>query len=323
MCVTNIYIDRYPDGNEIEYTERSLCINGRPDRPCPSHSHMTHYRKIGTTRLNNPIYPNTPPRSSEGSHRTESPATSEDSGRHRRRHSKDSLKATRQHRKERIIIVDAPPTSRTPPQSFPQHFTPPSSPPSYRRPVSRPIIVDERTIHPQRPRTPSFGAVVGDRTRPIPISIPTTTQIPRRETPAYVRPAFEPRADREHEVFESREERQARRAAEQDAEVRRAQRIADHNRIINSRTAVPVTNSARPSVRPSIRPVVTNAQTLPNMMDRMTLDPRRASRELDPTDTELMQQRLRERQMPKRRFSIGVGERRLSLGYPPDVYRWA
>jgi hypothetical protein len=37
---------------------------------------------------------------------------------------------------------------------------------------------------------------------------------------------------------------------------------------------------------------------------------------------EAMRQRLRERQMPKRRFTVGPGHRRHRVLYDDGVYRW-
>jgi hypothetical protein len=39
-------------------------------------------------------------------------------------------------------------------------------------------------------------------------------------------------------------------------------------------------------------------------------------------EEEAMKQRLRERQMPKRRFSVGPGGRRHRVVYDDGVYRW-
>ncbi|PVH82277.1 hypothetical protein DL98DRAFT_143111 [Cadophora sp. DSE1049] len=34
MCVMNIYIDRYPNGQGVEYRQTAYCQNGQPGRPC-------------------------------------------------------------------------------------------------------------------------------------------------------------------------------------------------------------------------------------------------------------------------------------------------
>jgi hypothetical protein len=30
MCVTNVYVDRYPDGKEVEFRQTTYCENGKP-----------------------------------------------------------------------------------------------------------------------------------------------------------------------------------------------------------------------------------------------------------------------------------------------------
>jgi hypothetical protein len=43
---------------------------------------------------------------------------------------------------------------------------------------------------------------------------------------------------------------------------------------------------------------------------------------LELEEEEAMKQRLRERQMPQRRFSVGPGRRRHRVVYEDGVYRW-
>lgn len=43
---------------------------------------------------------------------------------------------------------------------------------------------------------------------------------------------------------------------------------------------------------------------------------------LEASEAEAMRQRLRERQMPRRRFSVGPGGRRHRVLYDDGVYRW-
>lgn len=350
MCVTNIYVDRFPDGREVEFRKLSTCQYGAPGRPCPTHSTLENpARKIQfgepTTEymLTQPVFfPATPPRSSGGSHHrrsgshrrsSPSPATSEES--HRRRHSKRlSLKPTRTHRKERIIIVDAPPTPRTPPQVYPQTFTAPSSPnPPFGSPRSRPIIVDERSI--RRSRAPSVGAIIGDR----PVNRHRSLSRPRWETPSSSHTSFDLRAEREREEAAHRRRRED---AELDAEIRRARRIREQDEEIRRRPAVPI--PPRPlGQRPFLRPVVEQSQALQTMMGGLTLNERIGERtlvdtaaerrrlevrdrqlreRLEATEQEAMRQRLRERQMPRRRFSVGPGGRRHRVVYSDGVYRW-
>lgn len=43
---------------------------------------------------------------------------------------------------------------------------------------------------------------------------------------------------------------------------------------------------------------------------------------LEEDEEEAMRQRLRERQLPRRRFSVGPGHRRHRVVYDDGVYRW-
>lgn len=351
MCVTNIYVDRYPDGREVEFRQLSTCQYGLPTRPCSSHSILENpTRKIAfgepTTQymMTNTIFPSTPPRSSGGSHHrhsagssrrlSSSPATSEDSRRHR--HSKSSSKPHRTHRKERIVIVDAPPTPGTPPQRYQQTFSTPSSPNMpFHSPRGRPIIVDERGMRPTR--APSVGAILGDRTRPIPIPArrPSLSR-PVWDSPSSSHTSFDLRAERAREerrreelaADNARRARQlAEQAAAQDAAARRAQRIREQDEEIRRRPAVPI--APRPlNQRAYIRPIVDNSQALSSMMGGLSLGPtaperaRRVSTRLETVEAEAQRQRLRERQMPKRRFTVGPGHRRSRVVYENGVYRY-
>ena len=297
--------------------------------------------------MTNTIFPSTPPRSSGGSHHrhsagsarsnrrlSTSPATSEDSRRHR--HTKSSSKPLRTHRKERIVIVDAPPTPGTPPQRYQQTFSTPSSPNMpFHSSRGRPIIVDERGMRPTR--TPSVGAVIGDRSRPIPIPARRLSlSRPAWDTPSSSHTSFDLKAERAREErrrdeLAAENARRARilaeKAAEQDAAARRARRIAEQDEEIRRRPAVPI--PPRPlNQRAYIRPIVDNSQALSSMMGGLSLGPtapertRRVSTRLETADAAAMKQRLRERQMPKRRFTVGPGHRRSRVVYENGVYRY-
>ena len=338
------------------FRQLSICQYGQPNRPCPTHSTVENpVRRIQfgepTTQymLTQPAFPSTPPRSSGGSgHRlsggsarrhSRSPATSED-GKHRRHSRRLSfLKPHKEHRKERIIIVDAPPTPRTPPQAYPQTFTAPSSPnPLLRSPRRQPIIVDERAFFP-RVRAPSVGAGLGDHPRH------RSSSRPRHgwESASTSHTSFDLRAEREREERDRHERhRHEEREREMDSEIRLARLIAQQDAEIRSRPAVPI--APRPlGQRPYLRPVVDQSQALQSMMNGLSLSNRvgeralveaaadRRRREqkekavkqhLAAAEEEAQRQRLRERQMPRRRFSVGPGHRRHRVLYDDGVYRW-
>lgn len=373
MCVTNVYVDRYPDGKESEFRQTSFCQYGQPGRPCQKLSTLENpVRKIQfgepTTEYmmtaHQRTFPQTPPRSSGGSHhRHSSDYSSEDGRLHRRKSTKrrsdiPALRPTRTHRKERIVIVDSPPTPRTPPQTF-RTFTAPSSPasppfvidsplPSEReqRERGRPVIVDERPLL-RHPRVPSIGAVVGER------SIPRRARSQSRnrgnfqwESPSTSHTSFDSRARREAEEQERliAAERDQRIAA-LEQERRREQRIREQDEEIRRRPAVPIPPQPLRE-RQYLRPVIDQTEALHGMLDSLAIRDERSlageralisesemRRRLEERDRiararlvereeEELKARLRERQMPRRRFSVGPGNRRHRVLYDDGVYRW-
>jgi len=362
MCVTNVYVDRFPDGKDVEFRQTQYCPYGQPGRPCQKLSVLENpVRKIQfgepTTEYmmtaHQRVFPNTPPRSSGGSrHRYSGGSTSSESP--TRRQSKrrsaalPTLRPTRQHRKERIVIVDSPPTPRTPPQLFQQTFTAPSSPATphriidderFTRERGRPIIVDERPLR----RVPSIGAVVSERP-----DVRRARSQTRRdfawESPSSSHTSFDSRAARreaEDAAERIRRERIAR-MAEIEAERRRAEIIRQQDEEIRRRPTVPI--PPRPlGQRDFLRPVVDQSQVLQGMMGGLTIRDERdrldvkedaeikqrmERRERDrkirlqAQEEEALKQRLRERQMPQRRFSVGPGGRRHRVLYDDGVYRW-
>lgn len=369
MCVTNVYVDRYPDGKDIEFRQTSFCQYGQPGRPCQKLSTLENpVRKIQfgepTTEYmmtaHQRTFPQTPPRSSGGSHHRHSGDYSSEDGRLHRRKSKrrsevPTLRPTRTHRKERIIIVDSPPTPRTPPQTF-HTFTAPSSPASppfvidgaLPRERGRPVIVDERPLL-RHPRVPSIGAVVGSR--PIPRRARSQSRNRGWDSPSTSHTSFDSRARREAEEQERRiaAERDQRIAAERDqriaAERRREQRIREQDEEIRRRPAVPIPPQPLRE-RQYLRPVIDQSETLHGMLENLAIrderglaqeralisesetrrrleERERAARaRLMELEDEQMKARLRERQMPRRRFSVGPGNRRHRVLYDDGVYRW-
>ena len=361
MCVTNIYVDVYPDGMSRTFSQVSLCQYGVPTgRPCSKASTIKEpIRKIQwdepTTEFMLtqhqrdqrvfPTLPLTPPRSSAGSsHRLSAGyvSSTSDEGLRRRdskrrsassRHSASSrTEPKREHRKERIIIVEAPPTQapRTPPRAFKQTFTAPNSPISR----GRPIIVDER---PRPTRVPSVGAVVGDRPRRS-----TSSTRPRYgwDSPSSSHTSFDLAAE-ERAKAEAKLQRDER-IAELEADRRRADRIRAHDEAIKRRPAVPLAPAPLKN-RAYLSPVVDQTKDVQGMMGGLRLDERVSAgdrllssesrrrneeREIaaklrrEAEEAEAMKSRLRERQMPGRRFSVGPAQRRERVLYSDGVYRY-
>lgn len=320
MCITHIYVDRYPDGREVEFRHLSNCQYGTKERPCRGHTIVdSPVRRIQygdapphTQAVpNHSIYVSSPPLSSSSSQNR----YSGEFRRHSRSQSRSddgrlyvkqsSLRPARPHCKERIIVVDAPPTPTTPPKLF-GTFTAPSSP----NPRGRPIIVDERPLrrapsHRRSHSRPPFGW----------------------DTPSTSHTSFDLRAEREREERLQREQehtqrrRREDREAQLDEEARRARLIAEANEDIKRRAAVPV--PMPPRQRTYLRPVVDQTQALQERLGGLTLDTRGENPPMDRAAMdEAMKQRLRERQMPKRRSTVGPGHRRQRVEYDDGMYRW-
>jgi len=273
--------------------------------------------------LTQSIFPSTPPRSSGGSHHRHSIGdNSSEEGRRRRRHS--ILKPHRTHKKERIIIVDSPPTPRTPPQVYNQVFTAPNSP------IVPPRIVDERRPRPvivdERPLLRSARALSAPRR-----SLSQTRGVRVAwDSPSTSHTSFDLRAEREREERADRERR--RRAlereeleAERQESRRREERMRAIDDEIRRRPAVPVP-PAPLRQRPLLRPVIDQSEALQGMMGGLRLDDRLGERvivdvaaerrrlaeidriarqRLEEEEEEALRQRLRERQLPRRRFLLG------------------
>jgi hypothetical protein len=359
MCVINVYVDQYPDGKQVQFRQASFCQYGQPGRACQKLSTLENpVRKIQfgepTTEYmmttHQRVFTHTPPRSSGGSHHRYSGGdTASDEG-HRRRHSKRRSEGFpsrphRQHKRERIVIVDSPPTPRTPPQLFGEMFTAPSSPATpfivdnLPRERGRPIIVDERPL----PRVNSIGAIVSPRRR-------ARSQSRSRfqwDSPSSSHTSFDSRARREAEELEYLEEQRRRderddRIAQLKAERRLEERIRQQDEAIRRRPPVPFPPA--PLRQRQLRPVIDQSQVLQGMMGGLTLHDRAGERALlaeaeirrraeeqdralkarlvEQEEQEALKQRLRERQMPNRRFSVGPGNRRHRVLYDDGVYRW-
>ena len=279
MCVTNVYVDRYPDGREVEFRQTSVCQYGQPGRPCQKLSILENpirNIKFGepTTQyiLTQPVSPQPPPHSSGGD------TTSEDD-----------------RGKERIIIVDSPPT----------------------------------------PRSPTHRSLSQTRGARVVWDSPSTSH-----------KSFDLRAEREREERADREHHRRvleREELEVDREElrRREQRIQAIDDEIRRRPAVPIP-PAPLRQRPYLRPFIDQSEALQGMIGGLRLDDylgerviaddaakrrrlaeidRIAKRRLEEDEEEAMRQRLRERRLPRRRFSAGPGHRRHRVLYD-NGYRW-
>ncbi|KAH6668741.1 hypothetical protein B0J14DRAFT_619487 [Halenospora varia] len=222
----------------------------------------------------------------------------------------------------------------------------------------RPVIVDERPLR----RVPSVGAVVSDRPRrshsidrnrtrrmsgatwDSPSSSHTSfnsrlrleeeeierirlaeiqRQLRAKDIEAAER-SKQAEIERQHHLKDiAAEERRKeaeieRRVQKQLEEQRKAARIRAQDEEIKRRPAVPLAPMPPPPARR--RPVVTivdQADMLPEMMGGLGINDR-----IKEEQEEAMKARLRERQLPKRRFSVGPGYRRHRVAYDDGMYRW-
>ncbi|CAI4217592.1 unnamed protein product [Parascedosporium putredinis] len=215
------------------------------------------------------------------------------------------------HRQQqhRIVIVEAPPTSRTPPQAFDAPRTAPSSPSFPSIPAGednlryRPVIVDERPResrdrdskhHHQRVRIEVPGSGLE-----VPSGSAAHHQSQRQSSGGHRRQA----SDGSHRS-------RGGSPAEEES------RIAQANLKISLRPTQPL-SSRRPAPAPVyIRPTV----DLPATAGLGLVSPP-AEPVDDEENEEAREQRLRERMMPHRRATIGAGSRRHRVEYQDGMYR--
>lgn len=225
-------------------------------------------------------------------------------------------------RAERIVIVDSPPTPRTPPKQFAMPYTAPPSPnaggdvPQFgygHGPLNslRPVIVDER------PRPPKVEIEVIDGRHPSSDS---------RYSHSGADDGERRRRRREKERKEREEQK---RAEEEQRRTLMRSRIEAQNERIARRPAVPVPPAPvrRSSTGYANVPLSTD-EDLVDAVRRMEINKRlageRRARELQEREEEeeAQRRRLMERMMPRRRATVGPGSRRHRVLYDDGLYRW-
>ncbi|KDN71608.1 hypothetical protein CSUB01_09228 [Colletotrichum sublineola] len=363
MCTTDVYTDVYPDGRRGEYKETSYCstasrsgrscanpaIYHHPPRAVPYPSHVPAYPAAGPSYAFPQQMPPTPPlgsprgiSSGADGDRTRRDSSSSD---RKRRHSGiyvngqkilDLNRKTRS-RTERIVIVDSPPTPRTPPQQYASPYTAPPSPnaggnnPNFRyshvpRDSLRPVIVDERT-----PRSKVEIEVIDNGHRRHNSSDSrhshshSNSGIEDEERRRRRRERKE-REERERQKEEERERQkeERERQKEEERQERIRLKIAAQNADIARRSAMPFGRTP-----PSFGPTLSDQERdleLANAVRRLEIADRRAreareAREKEEED-EAQRRRLMERMMPRRRATVGPGSRRHRVLYDDGVYRW-
>lgn len=276
MCVTNIYIDVYPDGQCKEFRQTSICQFGYPGRPCNKTTSLENpSRKIGWGEPSTEYILTSHARVSPATVR-ERPTRSFGEGEHPRQQSG-------KHRKERIIIVDAPPVPHVPPEPYNRNYI---------APKARRARIAELEFEEERE----------ERKRMIDAATLNESSIAEFDAESEFSLGAENRARMEAKA------RRDVRIAELEAEKGRNDRIQTHNDAIQSRPAVSI-------VRNSIDRV-SSTGSRKNSPERVPESVLAARLKREAEEEEAMRTRLRERMQPVRRYSEDSG--RLRVGESPE-----
>ncbi|RGP78238.1 hypothetical protein FLONG3_3654 [Fusarium longipes] len=336
MCTTNIYTYVYPDGRRQQYSQPDLCANSRHGQVCSANyrfEHPTQYVSAYDTSSSYPYpaqqLPPTPqyspaPSTPSGSYRSgdESDRSYSSSSSKKDRSSGVYINGTKvldlnrkrrgSRHQERIVLVDSPPTPRTPPQQWSGPRTAPASPngntymvESSRDPNKRrPVIVDERTLQPTE--------------RHVQIEV-VDNHHHRSKHHRHASSSSKDSRDDEERRIRHEKKRQ------QEKEDRIKRRIAEANAEIAGRpVAIAPSAPKRSSTykRPSVEIPVDQMQRLSFEEERREDKIRRLARKEEKEEEEAQRKRLLERMQPKRRLTIGAGSRRPSEAYGLGVYRY-
>ncbi|WYZ40929.1 hypothetical protein EsH8_IV_001270 [Colletotrichum jinshuiense] len=351
MCTTDAYTDVYPDGRVREYQQPSFCSASRNGHLCANPVVYKHPPRSVSYPSPMPVYPpagpaypfpqQMPPTPPLGS-----PRGASSSGNEADRARRDSSSSERKHRKsgvyvngqrvldlnrktrtrgERIVIVDSPPTPRTPPKQFASPYTAPPSPnaggdtPHFRyshvpRETLRPVIVDER------PRAKVEIEVIDNTHRRHHSSDSRYSHTSADD---------EERRRRRREREREREERE--RQEEEERQKRIRARIDAQNAKISRRQAVPVPPAPLKRTSTGYAPPSTDRQREQDLVDavrrldiaeRLASDRRAREEREREEEEEAQRRRLMERMMPRRRATVGPGSRRHRVLYDDGLYRW-
>ncbi|GJN81586.1 hypothetical protein PLIIFM63780_005121 [Purpureocillium lilacinum] len=367
MCTTYIYTYVHPDGRREQVRRPALCPVARHGQPCVDNvvlQHPTQYVPSSSLPSYTSYFPPTPPaftpRSGTPSYRSgdESDRSYHSSSSNRRRsgvyiNGQRVLDLNRRDRdrhlrRERIVLVDNPPTPRTPPQAFNFPNTAPSSPnvnpfsphivdasprDSYTR---RPVIVDERP----RVERPSVQIEVVEPRPPRRSNTHmrhSSTSSRESGRPTYPSAEEEELRQRRREREAIRQERRLREAQEKEQKEREArektirdlrmrQRIADANAEIANRPAVPMPPAPKRAstfvAAKAAREAQEREADLIDAVRRLDLEEKRRAKRVEREEDEEQRARLRERMVPRRRATVGPGSRRHRVLYDDGIYRW-
>lgn len=334
MCTSNIYTWVHPDGRTEQTYQPTLCGHSLNGQPCANNVVFQHPSQFISYNESTAPYmtqlPPTPqysPAPSTPHYRSgdDSDHSFGSSNSKKKRSSgvyvngQKVLDLNRRDRRERIVLVENPPTPRTPPQTWTSPHTAPPSPnanvyldssPSRHRPV----IVDERS---------RVQIEVVDNNR--------------RSSHSHSRHASTSSRDSRQsaEDDEKRRRRRQREKEREEQEIRQQRmraRIAEANAEINSRPSVPMAPAPRRAStykRPEVEIPIDAETALVEAVRRLNFEEaqrdkkaRRLAEKEERKEDEAQRQRLRERIMPGRRATVGPGSRRHRVLYDDGAYRW-
>ena len=354
MCTTNVFTYVYPDGRRVPAPQVTLCASSRYGLPCSKHVTIQHPRAVpqyANPMPYNAYGPNLPPTPSysprPSTHRSgESSDRSHHSSSNRRRsgvyvngqrvNDTSRRESHGQSRRERIVLVDNPPTPRTPPQTFQLPHTAPPSPNAN--------LAVPYSSSPREPSSPSFSSskkpyIVDERPR-FHIELVGSPSRRRSRQPSSSSRDSHPSADDEERRRLRREKKEQKEAKQREEAAIRAkqlrERIEKANAEISSRPVrvnnpKPSPQPARQSSHPERRSRRDRHDDLVSAVQSMSLDEKhwkeklareRALRLQREEEEEAERLKLRESMMPRRRATVGPGSRRHRVLYDDGLYRW-
>ncbi|KAL7902982.1 hypothetical protein HDV63DRAFT_109476 [Trichoderma sp. SZMC 28014] len=379
MCTTNVYDYHYSDGRREQSRQPVLCSASRNGVVCSQNvvfQHPSQYIKHTPSALGSspgspspylsqfPPTPTYSPRSGTPNYRSgdESDRSRHSSSSSSRRRRSSSLYINGQNvidlnrhdgspRRERIVLVEGPPTPRTPPTAFSfASYAPPSPNASANASASasvygsspresnssfsrRPVIVDDR-VRVERPRI-EIEVVE---------AAPSSQRTPRhdRHSSTSSRDSHGRSSADDEVTLQRRREREERRAEkerdEEDERQRRIRlRIAKANAEINKRPPVPMppaplraSSFKNSSADDSVKTLADGVRRMSFEEERREEKVRHLARKQERRDEEQAQrledeaqrQRLAERiSMPQRRATVGGGRRHRVVYDDGTLYR--
>ncbi|KFX91936.1 hypothetical protein V490_05657 [Pseudogymnoascus sp. VKM F-3557] len=360
MCITEIFIDSYPDGAEVEFHRVKLCQQGYPEDPCDLHvvkPQPVRYIQYGEPTSEFIISQlRTPPRSS-GAAPTPMVEIIEErqpKSRTKRRPLSNVVmealfpRTTRRRRsrsksRERVVVINAPPSPppSAPPPIYrdPRPYVPPPLSPRYERTTEEAYIVE---VSPSRGRQRPIIHETSPRRRSTSIEFRYVS--PRRNRSPSQRRRRQREEERERQEERAmRDRREARLVAEiaEERERRRREEFqALQDAAINARPVRTFPNPI-PRLRSILRPVIEQRPRYADVIDDLGLSLRGerviaeaiAERERAESRERLLRERLEaeeedeaQKERLRRRFTVSEGSgrgRRHRVVYQDGTYRWA